>query len=70
VLINAKNIHVYCEQQTNGGFNYFVTFDNCAPWDTTEDKCIECVSEIEAHKLKDLLIQLCNTREISKGVFK
>lgn len=61
-MINSKNIQVYYDQQTEGNFKYFVTFGDCAPWDTPDDQCIECVSEVEVYKLKNLLNQIYNDK--------
>jgi hypothetical protein len=54
-MINSKNVHVYSDQQKDGGFKYYVTFGDCAPWDCLESESVECASESEAYKLMDIV---------------
>lgn len=54
-MLTSKNVHIHSEQQKDGSFKHFVTFGDCAPWDTPDDECVECASESEAHKLKNVL---------------
>jgi len=62
-MFNTKNIHVFSDQQEDGGFKHFVTFGNCAPWDTPESECVECASESESHKLKHIVIAILGEYE-------
>jgi hypothetical protein len=48
-------VHVYSDQQTDGGFKHYVTFGDKAPWQADESDVVECVSEDHAHKLKRLV---------------
>jgi hypothetical protein len=57
-MINSKNVNVYSDQQKDGGFKHYVTFGDCAPWDCPESESVECASEGEAHKLKNIVDSL------------
>ena len=68
-MLNSKNMHVLSDQQQDGGFKHFVTFGECAPWDTPDDECVECASESEAHKLKNIVSVICGEAETIPEMF-
>ena len=43
------------DQRDDGGFDYFVVFGNCAPWDADDDMCVKCATEEDASRLIEFL---------------
>lgn len=54
-MSNKNSVTVLSDQQDDGGFKHYVTFGDKAPWDADDADSVECATEDDAHKLKDII---------------
>jgi len=48
-------VYVHSDQQSDGGFKYYVVFGDDPPWIAKESNVFECQSEADAFRLKDMV---------------
>lgn len=51
----SRQVNVLSNQEGDGGFSYYVTFGDKAPWLADGSEVVKMASEDDAHKLKNII---------------